>query len=1561
MMRKIYEETERWRGKPRGILHRAAVIALAAIVCLSMMSLEPFFAGKSYADTDSTTITLDLNAEGDSSAKFTDSSNTTVKITSGNRIAPDGLPTATRTGYVFNGWWSDPTNNRGSILQPGNGPSSKAVTYYAHWTASIGKIATDTFFYGEAEDDSKHSVSSNYGIIGTVTQGLGYNYGTIGTVSGSRFYTSNYGRITTYGASSALTYNYGVIENNSETISTNNGIIKNNTGTVSTNQGTILNNAEGGTVNSASQTTDRQAVIYNRGGTIKYAGSGTIYNYSGNVTGSLGDGAVVYNFGGTYTFNNDDATVYDLGGAIKGSKGSNAKIINCKKVNLGTDLVKDYSDDFLEAEDGTLYLPEGGTGTITKADSVSDLGASGGTLKKNGDGTYTLTCTGSDITILQDYSITYTLGGDDVTNNNPTSYIAGTDPITLTNPSRTGYTFTGWTYDGQEDPTMDVTIDTSSTGDKAFTANWKKNSYSITYDLAGGTVEKDNPGGYDDGAAAFTLNNPTRTGYTFTGWSGDENTGLSGENNMNVTIPANSTGDRKYTAHWTKDTYKLEITGIADSSYPTSYDVDSDTITLTEPTRAGYTFTGWTGTDLTGDNIKTVTIAKGSTGDRSYTANWKKTVYTISYTLQADQVTNDNPTEYTIDSDAITLNKPIREGYTFTGWYGTDLSKLTPEVTIPAGSTGRRWYLAQWTPTEYSITYDPAGGTLADGNPAKYYITSSDITLTNEPTRKGYDFAGWTGTGLEEATKAVTIKRGSTGDRSYTATWTPKKYNITYELNDGDDPGNPATYNIESDTIILKNPTRTGYTFTGWSGTDLDGTDNMKVAIPKGSTENRTYTAHWTENVKVTLNPNYDSVASQTIEGVKGDNIGVLPILSRTGYIFNGWWTQDGTENSNWGDIVKANTVFPDSPATYYARWTEIPTTPPTTEITGTDYNDSKPFVGVAASVTGTLPINLGKIVEIPATAAVKTNIGIVEKNNATVTENVGVVEENKGYIATNNNTVKENNRPVSLRTVLRSRFLRPVLRLEGNENKGIDVNNGTTETNNYIIKTNNGIVGVNSASGEITTNAASGVVNYNLGTVKTNAGTVYNGSTGTVETNTGTVYNFDGTITTNSGGTIYKYHKVTGGSYVKSLTYTKAGSISEPGFYEFQGATWLEESDYGVVTVTLANGLNADNSEVKATGCTITKRADANSYTVSDIGDNAVIYAVRTKSEPSGGGGGAIVKKTYAITYDLAGGKADNPATYTESDTLTLQNPTREGYTFTGWSGTDLKGDDNMVVTIPKGSTGDRAYTAHWMKTDYTITYNLAGGTDPGNLTGFNADTETFTLKNPTREGYVFTGWTGTGLSGSTKTVKVTKGTAQNLTFTATWERPALLVSASAKGKTAQKLTWKKVNAAKYRVYFAKASAKKFKRIATVTGSSRTVKGLKSGTVYKYYVIAVDSNGKRIAKSDTVWSAAGNTSGKYANAKSLSVKAGKKTLKVGKKTRLTVKPKLTKKSKKLLGTSYTNQYRYIVTSAEYPLAPSKVVRVSKNGTVTALTSGKAKIYILAPNGIRTAVTITVK
>ncbi len=430
-----------------------------------------------------------------------------------------------------------------------------------------------------------------------------------------------------------------------------------------------------------------------------------------------------------------------------------------------------------------------------------------------------------DMTLYAGWRILYytiyfdTAGGSDIGHITQDYGTAITAPAA---PTKTGYTFIGW------EPELPATMPAKV---MTVTAQWSINQYTITFDTDGGSEVA--PITQDYGTAITAPAAPTREGYTFTGW----------DKTIPATMPA---GDMTITAQWTVNQYTItyDLDGGTAEGNPDTYTVETDAFTLKNPTRPGYTFTGWSGTGLTGEDNLTVTIPKGSTGNRSYTAHWSLNTYSITYDLNGGTASG-NPTSYTVESATITLNQPTKTGYTFTGWSGTDLTgedNLT--VTIPAGSTGDRSYTAHWSLNTYSITYDLDGGT-ASGNPDFYTVESSTITL-NPPTRTGYTFIGWSGTDLSGSDNlTVTIPTGSIGNRSYTAHWSLNTYSITYDLDGGTAFGNPDSYTVESAAITLNEPTKAGYVFTGWSGTDLVGEDNLTVTIPAGSIGDRRYTAHW--------------------------------------------------------------------------------------------------------------------------------------------------------------------------------------------------------------------------------------------------------------------------------------------------------------------------------------------------------------------------------------------------------------------------------------------------------------------------------------------------------------------------------------------------------------------------------------------------------------------------------------------------------------------------------------------------------------------------------------------
>ena len=164
------------------------------------------------------------------------------------------------------------------------------------------------------------------------------------------------------------------------------------------------------------------------------------------------------------------------------------------------------------------------------------------------------------------------------------------------------------------------------------------------------------------------------------------------------------------------------------------------------------------------------------------------------------------------------------------------------------------WVRQNFTGTilkEYPIKYDLFSGTVATANPTIYTNDTTTFTLTN-PTKSGFAFEGWSGTGITGLSTSVSIAKGSTGAKNYLATYTPM-YAITYNLDGGIGPvsPNPTTYSKLTAAITLGVPTKETdaeftYTFAGWTGTGLTE-PTLSVVIAKGSTGNRAYVATWTE------------------------------------------------------------------------------------------------------------------------------------------------------------------------------------------------------------------------------------------------------------------------------------------------------------------------------------------------------------------------------------------------------------------------------------------------------------------------------------------------------------------------------------------------------------------------------------------------------------------------------------------------------------------------------------------------------------------------------------------
>ncbi|MBQ9734901.1 MAG: InlB B-repeat-containing protein [Clostridia bacterium] len=126
---------------------------------------------------------------------------------------------------------------------------------------------------------------------------------------------------------------------------------------------------------------------------------------------------------------------------------------------------------------------------------------------------------------------------------------------------------------------------------------------------------------------------------------------------------------------------------------------------------------------------------------------------------------------------------------------------------------------AKWAQDEFIISYDLAGGNPTQ-NPGSYSSSDGSVFINN-PTRSGYDFAGWTGTGISQAVSNFVIEQGTKGDISLVATWTPKTYTFSLDAGAGKIVGSSSkNITFASPVGELVEPTRDGYAFAGWVYSD---------------------------------------------------------------------------------------------------------------------------------------------------------------------------------------------------------------------------------------------------------------------------------------------------------------------------------------------------------------------------------------------------------------------------------------------------------------------------------------------------------------------------------------------------------------------------------------------------------------------------------------------------------------------------------------------------------------------------------------------------------------------
>ena len=521
------------------------------------------------------------------------------------------------------------------------------------------------------------------------------------------------------------------------------------------------------------------------------------------------------------------------------------------------------------------------------------------------------------------YTITYELDGGTNNLSNPSTYNVE-NIITFANPTKTGYRFTGWTYNDK-----DITSTEGLTGNITVKANWEIINYDITYVLDGGTNNPSNPSTYNV-EDNVTFEDPTKTGYTFAGWYTD-----SKFSDKVDSITKGTTGNITLYAKWEANTYTVTFNNNGNISSQTfTYDV-AQGLTPNSQTRPGYRFMGWStsknGSVAYTDGASVINLTSDKDGNVNLYAVWEIVSYTITYELDGGTNNPSNPTTYNVE-DNVTFENPTKTGYTFTGWTYND-----EPITSTEGLTGNITVKANYVANTYTVTFNNNGNISTQ---TFTYDEAQTLTLNSE-NRPGYRFMGWSlsengSVAYADGASVINLTSDKDGNVNLYAVWEIVSYTITYELDGGtNNQSNPTTYTVE-DNVTFANPTKTGYTFAGWTYND------EPITSTEGLTGNITVKSNYVANTYTVTFNNNGNISTQTFTYDVAQ--GLTPnSITRPGYRFMGWsLSENGSVAYTDGASVINLTSNKDGNVNLYAVW-EIVSYTITYELDGGINNSSNP------------------------------------------------------------------------------------------------------------------------------------------------------------------------------------------------------------------------------------------------------------------------------------------------------------------------------------------------------------------------------------------------------------------------------------------------------------------------------------------------------------------------------------------------------------------------------------------------------------------------------------------
>lgn len=354
-----------------------------------------------------------------------------------------------------------------------------------------------------------------------------------------------------------------------------------------------------------------------------------------------------------------------------------------------------------------------------------------------------------------------------------------------------------------------------------------------------------------------------------------------------------------------KEKYNKKVNGEGTNGFPDS------------ASRTGYTFQGWytsptEGTRITGDTQVT------DVNVRTLYAHWKPNPYTISY--NSDGGTPPTYPSNTIDFEdyyKLPSEIPTKNGYDFQGWYtGRNGSGSRITTSSRVNIADNHTLYAYWRGKPYDVTFDPNGGNGSRTTITQYFGSYYSLPTSN-PYKTGYTFNGWYTSSSGGSKKTSSTIMNTAADHTLYAQYSEKTYRLTYDANGGS--VYPSTKTIKySDGKMgtLPPPSRTGYKFLGWY-TSRSGGSPVSSSTPIHS--DTTIYAHW-EIIyyRVTFDANGGSPTPASKNVTYGGSYGSISTPTKSGYIFQGWYTRNSCSGSR---VYSNGTVNTASDHTLYACW----------------------------------------------------------------------------------------------------------------------------------------------------------------------------------------------------------------------------------------------------------------------------------------------------------------------------------------------------------------------------------------------------------------------------------------------------------------------------------------------------------------------------------------------------------------------------------------------------------------------------------------------------------------